>query len=326
MKLLVTGGSGFIGSNFIRYMLEKHENLSVLNVDKLTYAALGDNLKDVKIRYPGRYSFFHGDISDDSKMYMVFGKEDFDYVVNFAAESHVDNSILDPSNFIDSNIKGIVNLLENLNDSNSRFLQVSTDEVYGSIGKDGKSWTEDNPLDPRSPYSISKGAADFFVRYYKDNYNIDAIITRCCNNYGPFQHPEKLIPRFITNLIDNKKVPLMGEGENIREWIHVLDHCTALEKVLLNGEPEIYNIGTGIEKTNREITDILLNHFGFGEDMIERIDHRKAHDFRYSVDFNKIKELGWKPLINFNSGIESTIEWYKNNEEWWRPLKESSEK
>jgi dTDP-glucose 4,6-dehydratase len=321
MKLLVTGGAGFIGSNFVRMAaageLEQISSITVL--DKLTYAGLKENL--LSVAGMSSYQFIQGDICDAKLVRSIL--EDIDAVLNFAAESHVDRSILGASDFVQTNIVGVQVLLDAVKASEKkiRFLQVSTDEVYGSI-EEG-SWTEDLPLFPNSPYSASKASGELLARAYNKTHGIDVVITRCSNNYGTHHFPEKLIPLFITNLLEGKKVPVYGDGRNVRDWLHVDDHCRGLYQVLMNGRSgEVYNIGGGQELSNIEITSFILEAMGFNETSIEYVADRKGHDLRYSVNWDKIKkELGYKPLVSFEDGLKDTINWYQENEAWWKPLK-----
>jgi dTDP-glucose 4,6-dehydratase len=319
MRLLVTGGLGFIGSNFIRQMLEEHPGDSIVNLDKITYAGNPENLKD--IAGDPRYTFVRGDICDAEIVGSVFREYPIDAVVHFAAESHVDRSIEDASVFVRTNVLGTHVLLEAaLNHGVKRFVHVSTDEVYGSI-KTG-SFRETDNLNPSSPYSASKAASDLLARSYYITHNLPVIVTRCTNNFGPYQYPEKLIPLFVTNLIEGKKVPVYGTGQNVRDWIYVLDHCRAVDFVLRHGEPgEIYNIGGGAEKTNLEITEGILRALGKDESMIEYVRDRPGHDWRYSLDSSKLRAMGWKPEFDFETALQATVRWYTENEWWWRPLK-----
>jgi len=320
MKLLVTGGCGFIGSNFILYILKKYPNYEIVNIDKLTYAGNKENLRSIENNQ--NYKFVLGDICNKALVNALVSENDV--VVHFAAESHVDRSIIKSDEFVRTNVLGTQILLDAaLRNGNKRFVHISTDEVFGSLGKEGK-FSETTPYAPHSPYSASKAAADHLVRAYFDTFKLPITISNCSNNYGPYQFPEKLIPLFITNLIDGKKVPVYGQGENIRDWIHVHDHIEAVDLILHKGKiGETYCVGGDSELKNMDITKILLKEFNFDDEMIEYVEDRKGHDFRYAVDFSKIsKELGWKPKINFEQGIKETIEWYKNNENWWRPLKE----
>ena len=321
MRVLVTGGAGFIGSNFVRMMArgELREISTVQVLDKLTYAGVKENLKDVST-IPS-YVFVQGDICDSEKVSDLINN--VDAVINFAAESHVDRSISGASEFVHTNIVGVQVLLNAIKTSGKkiRFLQVSTDEVYGSI-KEG-SWTEDWPLQPNSPYSASKASAELLARSYNRTHGTDVIITRCSNNYGTHHFPEKLIPLFITNLIEGKSVPVYGTGRNIRDWLHVDDHCRGIYQVLMNGRSgEVYNIGGGRELTNLEITRLILDAMGADDSSIEHVEDRKGHDLRYSVDWTKInRELGYEPQVKFEDGLRDTIQWYRDNEAWWKPLK-----
>ncbi|HQD27456.1 MAG TPA: dTDP-glucose 4,6-dehydratase [Methanoculleus thermophilus] len=319
MRILVTGGLGFIGSNFIRQMLEEHPEDSIVNLDKITYAGNPDNLKD--IAGDPRYTFVRGDICDPEIVGSVFREHPIDAVVHFAAESHVDRSIEDASVFVRTNVLGTHVLLEAaLNHGVKRFIHVSTDEVYGSI-RSG-SFRETDNLNPSSPYSASKAASDLLARSYFITHNLPVIVTRCTNNFGPYQYPEKLIPLFVTNLLEGKKVPVYGTGKNVRDWIHVADHCRAVDFVLRHGEPgEIYNIGGGNEKSNLEITEGILKALGKDGSMVEYVPDRPGHDWRYSLDSSKLRAMGWKPELDFETALRSTVQWYTENEWWWRPLK-----
>ena len=318
MKLLITGGAGFIGSCFVRYMLKNHPDYKIINLDALTYAGNLDNLKDIETN--PNYSFVHGNICDkqlvDSLMSQV------DACVNFAAESHVDRSITGPEIFIQTNVGGTLNLLEMAKKHKiSRYLQVSTDEVYGTLGKTGY-FTETTPLAPNSPYSASKASADMLVRAYYETYKMPVLTTRCSNNYGPYQFPEKLIPLFISNLLKGEKVPVYGDGMNIRDWLYVYDHCSAIDTVLHKGRlGEVYNIGGNNEKANIEITKLLIKELGRDESSIKYVEDRLGHDRRYAIDSSKIqKELGWHPSVTFEEGIKITIDWYLNNQDWIKRL------
>ncbi len=319
MRLLVTGGAGFIGSNFVRRTVDGTlSGISEITVlDKLTYAGTLTNLSTLP---NGSYRFVQGDICDTE---LVNGlAEEHDAIVNFAAESHVDRSITGAKDFIETNVLGTQNLLDAaLRNEIKTFIQISTDEVYGTISEG--SWSEDFPLLPNSPYSASKASADLIARSYHRTFGLDVRTTRCSNNYGPHQFPEKVIPLFVTNLIDGKKVPLYGKGLNVRDWLHVDDHCRGIHAVLMKGKAgEIYNIGGGEELTNKELTSMILTKMGKNDSSIEYVQDRLGHDLRYSVSIEKIsRELGYQPLVKFDEGIEETIEWYKKNEQWWRPLK-----
>jgi len=324
MKILITGGCGFIGSNFIRYILREHPDWHIVNLDKLTYAGNLKNLEDVA-RDP-RYKFVRGDIADRELVDRVFSEARPDAVVNFAAESHVDRSILDPSPFVETNIKGVQVLLEAARQYKvERFIQISTDEVYGSLGEIGK-FTEDSPLKPNSPYAASKAAADLLCRAYHKAYGVPVIITRSSNNYGPYQFPEKLIPLMIRNALHRKPLPLYGKGENVRDWLYVEDNCRAIDLVLQKGRVgEIYNIGGGCEKRNIEVVRMIcdiLKDYPKTQDLKPKIQFIEdprgaAHDFRYALDCTKIKEkLGWEPQVNFEEGLRRTVEWYLENQDW----------
>ena len=321
MQLLITGGAGFIGSNFVR-MIAKGDLLGISSVkvlDKLTYAGVKANLDSASDLYG--YEFIEGDICDPDVVSDLL--REVDAVVNFAAESHVDRSISGAADFVQTNIVGVQVLLDAIKASEReiRFLQVSTDEVYGSI--ESGSWTEDWPLQPNSPYSASKASSELLVRAYNKTHSTDVVITRCSNNYGTHHFPEKLIPLFITNLIEGKKVSVYGTGNNVRDWLHVDDHCRGIYSVLMNGRSgEIYNIGGGHELTNNEITSLILEAMGADESSIEYVEDRKGHDLRYSVDWSKInRELGYEPKVKFEDGLRETIQWYRDNEAWWKPLK-----
>ena len=321
MRLLVTGAAGFIGSNFVRMIAngELQGISSVIVLDKLTYAGLRENLDSVGHIY--NYSFVEGDICDSNLVTSLL--QAVDAIINFAAESHVDRSISGAADFVQTNIVGVQVLLDAIKASGEkiRFLQVSTDEVYGSI-KSG-SWTEEWPLQPNSPYSASKAGGELLARSYNRTHNLDVVITRCSNNYGTHQFPEKLIPLFITNLIEGKKVPVYGTGKNVRDWLHADDHCRGIYAVLMNGKSgEVYNIGGGRELTNNEVTSLILKAMDKDESSIEYVEDRKGHDLRYSVDWAKInRELEYEPKIKFEDGLKETIKWYHENEAWWKPLK-----
>lgn len=323
MRILVTGGAGFIGSNFVRMIasgkLTGFSSVTVL--DKLTYAGVEANLNSAK-DIDG-YRFIKGDICDPRILEELL--PEIDAIINFAAESHVDRSIAGSHEFVQTNIVGVQVLLDAIKSSkrNIRFLQVSTDEVYGSI--DSGSWTEDWPLMPNSPYSASKASGELLARSYQRTHKLEVVITRCSNNYGTHHFPEKLIPLFITNLIEGKKVPVYGTGLNIRDWLHVDDHCRGIYLALTKGRSgEIYNIGGGRELTNLEITNLILESMEADQTSVEFVEDRKGHDIRYSVDWTKIAdELGYSPQVSFENGLRDTIDWYRNNEEWWKPLKTS---
>jgi len=319
MKLLITGGAGFIGSNFIHRMVESHLDLEIINLDLLTYAGNPDNLKGI-YKDP-RYTFIKGDICDRDIVNAILKKNQVDAIIHFAAESHVDRSIIDSTDFVRTNVTGTYNLLECARlHSIQKFIHISTDEVYGST-PDG-SFTETDILSPSSPYSASKAGSDLLALSYFTTHNLPVVVTRCTNNYGPYQFPEKLIPFFVTNLIEGKKVPVYGTGKNVRDWIHVNDHCRAVEFLLRKGVPgEIYNIGGGNERTNLEITHKILALLQKDKSMIDYVKDRPGHDFRYSVDCSKLRSLGWMPEYSFDDGLAATVTWYSQNEWWWRPLK-----
>lgn len=327
---LVTGGAGFIGSNFVHYLLDKYEDIFVINLDKLTYAGNLDNLRDIE-SYPN-YKFIKGDICDEDLLKETFSTYDIDYVVNFAAESHVDRSIRDPYVFVKTNVLGVETLLniakkfwetEGKFAAGKKFVQVSTDEVYGSLGKDGY-FTENSPLSPRNPYAATKTGGDLLVKAYFDTYGMPVNITRCSNNYGPYQFPEKLIPLVINNALQGKKIPVYGDGLNIRDWLYVKDHCCAIDLVVNKGVAgEVYNIGGNNEIANINLVKIIIKVLGEltdikpADELIEFVEDRKGHDRRYAIDATKIrKELGWTVKTDFETGIRATIKWYLDNEEW----------
>ena len=318
MKIVVTGGCGFIGSNFIRYMFGKHPGIVIINLDKLTYAGNPENLRDIEGER--HYTFVRGDICDERVVEELITAE-LDAVVNFAAESHVDRSITTPDEFIRTDVFGTFTLLEACRKRGvSRYLQVSTDEVYGSI-EDG-SFTEESTIAPNSPYSASKASADLLVRAYHKTYGMPVLITRSSNNFGPYQYPEKLMPLFITNAMDDLRLPLYGDGMNVRDWLFVADNCAAIDLVLQEGNPgEVYNIGGGQERTNIEITRGILDILGKPESLIEFVTDRPGHDRRYSLDFSKVAALGYKPRTDFEKMLEETVRWYVDNCSWWEPLK-----
>lgn len=320
MKLLITGGAGFIGSNFIHYILKKYPDYEIVNLDLLTYAGNLENLKDVENN--PNYKFVKGDIAD-AKLVTELAK-DVDMIVHFAAESHVDRSIINAESFIKTNVIGTYTLLEAAkNNGNIRFHHVSTDEVFGSLGLDDPAFNEKTAYDPRSPYSASKAASDHLVRAYYHTYNLPVTVSNCSNNYGPYHFPEKLIPLFITNLLEGKKVPLYGNGLNVRDWLYVEDHCAAIDLIIHHGKiGETYCIGGNAEKNNREITHELLKLMDKNESYVELVKDRPGHDKRYAINFSKIKkELGWEPSVNFEEGLVRTVEWFKNNEVWWKNIK-----
>jgi len=319
-KLLVTGGAGFIGSCFVRHILNKYPQYKVINLDVLTYAGNVENLDDVKNN--PNYTFVHGNICDKRLVRDLISQVDF--VVNFAAESHVDRSITGPEIFIETNVQGTLNLLQACKEIGiERYLQVSTDEVYGSLGATGYFY-ETTPIAPNSPYSASKASADLLVRSYFETYKLPVLTTRCSNNYGPYQYPEKLIPFFISQLLAGEKVPVYGDGLNVRDWLYVYDHCEAIDVVLHKGTVgEVYNIGGHNEKTNMEITKLILSAMGKDESSIKYVEDRLGHDKRYAIDNEKIQtQLGWKPSVTFEEGIKLTIEWYLNNQEWMKTIED----
>jgi len=322
-KLLITGGCGFIGSNFVRFALNRRDDVHVANLDALTYSGNPANLADLD--GDDRYSFVHGDITDRATVEKLVA--DCDAIVHFAAESHVDRSIADSTPFVHTNVLGTNVLLDAAQKcGGKRFVHVSTDEVYGSLPIDQPEvkFTEDTPIQPNSPYASSKAGSDLLARAFHHTHGLDAVITRCSNNFGPYQYPEKVIPLFVTNLIDGEKVPLYGDGLNVRDWLHVDDHCEAILTVLEKGTAgEVYNIGGNNERSNRELTDMILQVMGHGEEMIRYVDDRKGHDRRYAIDARKIEnELGWRPTRSaWPEALEATVKWYRDNEAWWRPLK-----
>lgn len=332
--LLVTGGAGFIGSNFIEYIFDKHPDDVVVNLDALTYAGNLENLK--KVEGNSNYTFVKGDVTDRALIRSLFGQHHFTHVVNFAAESHVDRSIVDPEIFLKTNIIGTEILLDEAKRSwkikpedkyckeykeGVRFHQVSTDEVYGSLGKSGL-FTEEMNLLPNSPYSASKASADLIVRAYRETFGLPATVSRCSNNYGPYQFPEKLIPLMINNCLEEKSLPVYGDGMQIRDWLHVLDHCSAIDTILEKGrDGEVYNIGGNNEKANIEIVKLIIKTVGKSDDLITYVKDRPGHDRRYAIDNTKIiTELGWKPAYTFEEGIAETIKWYLNNQEWMKRI------
>lgn len=317
-RLLVTGGAGFIGSCFVRHILNTYPDYKVINLDVLTYAGNIENLDDVKNN--PNYQFVHGNICDKKLVRDLVSQVDF--VVNFAAESHVDRSITGPEIFVETNVQGTLNLLQACKEIGiERYLQVSTDEVYGTLGKTGYFY-ETTPIQPNSPYSASKASADLLVRAYFETYKMPVLTTRCSNNYGPYQYPEKLIPFFIAQLLKGEKVPVYGDGLNVRDWLYVYDHCSAIDTVLHKGKiGEVYNIGGHNEKTNMEITKIILEAMGKDESSIRYVEDRLGHDKRYAIDNEKIQtELGWQPSLTFEEGIKLTIDWYLNNQEWMKSI------
>lgn len=321
MNLLITGGAGFIGSNFVRHILNTYPDYKVINLDLLTYAGNIHNLDDV-MENPN-HVFLKGNITNRELVRKLIKEHGINAIVNFAAESHVDRSIVNPGVFIETNIQGTLALLDAAREVTiAKFLQVSTDEVYGSLGKTGY-FSEESPLAPNSPYSASKASADLLVRAYHETYGINVNITRCSNNYGPYHFPEKLIPLMITNAVDGQDLPIYGDGKNIRDWLHVMDHCAAIDLVLHNGvSGEVYNVGGHNERTNNEIVELIVDRLNVPHDRIKYVEDRLGHDRRYAIDSTKIEsQLGWKPKYTFDTGIVETIDWYLKNEAWWRPLK-----
>jgi dTDP-glucose 4,6-dehydratase len=325
-KLLVTGGAGFIGSNFIRYWLMSHPEDTIVNLDALTYAGNPQSLTDVE--GSANYSFVKGDIRDAAVVDKLM--TDCDIVVHFAAESHVDRSILGPEAFVETNIKGTFVLLEAARQHGKRFHHISTDEVFGALPLNTQEkFTDTTPYKPHSPYAASKAASDHLVRAYHDTYNLPITITNCSNNFGQYQHPEKFIPRMITNLIDGQKIKVYGDGLYVRDWLHVKDHCRAIDLILQNGKiGQTYLVGGMSEDINNlGVAKLILEYMGQGEDSIEFVKDRPGHDRRYAIDWSKIqKELDWQPEHDFKTWLKETVDWYKANESWWRPLKEEAEK
>ncbi|MFB9330970.1 dTDP-glucose 4,6-dehydratase [Paenibacillus aurantiacus] len=321
MNLLVTGGAGFIGSNFIRYMIDKYPHYTIVNYDVLTYAGNLENLASVE-KHPN-YHFIKGDIGDKTLVNDTVKNYAIDIIVNFAAESHVDRSITEPDIFIKTNVLGTQVLLDAAKDHNLRkYVQISTDEVYGSLGETGY-FTEETPLAPNSPYSASKAGGDLLVRAYHETYGLNVNITRCSNNYGPFHFPEKLIPLMVTNALEGKDLPVYGDGLNVRDWLHVMDHASAIDLVIHDGRPgEVYNIGGHNERTNITIVKLILELLGKTEEQIRFVEDRKGHDRRYAIDPAKLTgELGWVPKYTFETGIKETVQWYLDNKYWWSRIK-----
>lgn len=323
MKICVTGGAGFIGGNFVQYMVKKYPDYEILNLDLLTYAGNLETLKPVENE--PNYRFVRGDIADRRFIMDLFEKEKFDIVVNFAAESHVDRSIRDPGIFIQTNVMGTQVLMDACKEYEvKRFHQVSTDEVYGDLPLDRPDlfFREDTPLHTSSPYSSSKASADLFVMAYERTFGLPVTISRCSNNYGPYQFPEKLIPLILSRALDNKALPVYGKGENVRDWLHVEDHCTAIDLIIHKGKVgEVYNVGGHNEKTNLEVVKTILKAIDKPESLIEYVTDRPGHDLRYAIDPTKIeRELGWKPKYTFDTGIRQTIQWYLDNRTWWENI------
>ena len=320
MTILVTGGAGFIGSNFVHLILEKHKDYRIINVDKLTYAGNLENLESVE--HDPRYVFIKADICDQLRMEEVLREHKVDAIVNFAAESHVDRSIMGGAEFVRTNVVGTQVLLEIAKVYALRkFVQVSTDEVYGSLGTDGK-FTEETPLHPNSPYAASKASADLLALAYQHTFKLPIVITRCSNNYGPYQFPEKLIPLMIANALSDKPLPVYGDGLNVRDWLHVNDHCSAIDVVLHHGrDGEVYNIGGNNEKKNIDVVKLVLKHLKKPGSLITFVKDRLGHDQRYAIDSTRIqRELGWSPSYTFERGIEETIQWYLDHQDWWKRI------
>jgi len=321
MNILVTGGAGFIGSNFVRHLIASGDD-TVVNLDLLTYAGNLENLAGLE-DHP-RYRFVKGDIRDQETALQVLENEEIEAVVNFAAESHVDRSLDAPAEFLDTNTRGTQVLLQAASARGvQRFLQVSTDEVYGSLGPEAPPFTEESPIAPNSPYAASKAAADFFCRAYFHTFDFPVLITRCSNNYGPYQFPEKLIPLMIANALEDKPLPVYGDGQNVRDWLHVADHCQALALVLAKGSPgEVYNIGGHNEQKNLDLVRLLLQELGKPEELITFVADRPGHDRRYAIDAGKIeRELGWRPSFTFADGLAATVRWYLDNRAWWEKIR-----
>lgn len=316
-KVLITGGAGFIGGNFVHYMLNKYPEYEIVNLDALTYA--GELTKHQVIENLPNYHFTQIDITNNEQLSKLFIEKEFDYVIHFAAESHVDRSIANPEQFILTNVLGTQNLLQAAKQTKiSKFIHISTDEVYGELDFDKTNFfTETTPLQPNSPYSASKASSDLLVRAYAETYQLPVNITRCSNNYGPFQFPEKLIPLTISKILNDKKVPIYGNGQNIRDWLHVYDHCTAIDVILHKGiNGEVYNIGGHNEKTNLDVVKTIIHTIGKSEKLIEHVEDRLGHDKRYAIDPTKLEQLGWKPTYTFETGIHQTIDWYIKNKQW----------
>lgn len=320
-KVLVTGGAGFIGGNFVQYMVNKYPDYDIFNLDLLTYA--GDLTKHSDIEKMANYHFVKADISDREVIISLFEKENFEYVIHFAAESHVDRSITDPGIFVQTNVLGTQILLDASRAVGiKKFVHVSTDEVYGELDFDPTTFfTEETPLQPNSPYSASKASSDLLVRAYHETYGLPVNITRCSNNYGPYHFPEKLIPLTISRVLNDQKVPVYGDGKNIRDWLHVIDHCAAIDLVMHEGVTgEVYNVGGHNERTNLEVVKTIIKTLGKSEELIEFVEDRLGHDKRYAIDPTKLENLGWKPTYNFETGIAQTIQWYLDNKEWWEQI------
>ncbi|WP_078543698.1 dTDP-glucose 4,6-dehydratase [Litchfieldia alkalitelluris] len=320
-KVLVTGGAGFIGGNFVQYMVDKYPNYDIYNLDLLTYA--GDITKHTGIEKKDNYHFIKADIANREEIFSHFEEKKFDYVIHFAAESHVDRSITEPEIFVVTNVLGTQVLLDAAKQIGvKKFVHVSTDEVYGELDFDPTTFfTEETPLQPNSPYSASKASSDLLVRAYHETFGLPVNITRCSNNYGPYHFPEKLIPLTISRVLNEQKVPVYGDGKNIRDWLHVLDHCSAIDLVMHEGaNGEVYNVGGHNERTNLEVVKTIISTLGKSEDLIEFVTDRLGHDKRYAIDPTKLENLGWKPTYNFETGIAQTIQWYLDNKDWWEQI------
>lgn len=320
-KILVTGGAGFIGGNFVQFMVKKYPNYDIFNLDLLTYA--GDLTKHEEIEEMKSYHFLKADIADREVINALFEKHEFDFVVHFAAESHVDRSITDPGIFVQTNVVGTQVLLDAAKQFGiTKFVHVSTDEVYGDLEFDPTTFfTEDTPLQPNSPYSASKASSDLLVRAYHETFGLSVNITRCSNNYGPYHFPEKLIPLTISRVLNDESVPVYGNGKNVRDWLHVLDHCSAIDLVMHEGiNGEVYNVGGHNERTNLEVVKTIIETLGKSEDLIEYVTDRLGHDKRYAIDPTKLEQLGWNPTYTFETGIAQTIQWYVDNKKWWEQI------
>ncbi|MGK7376396.1 dTDP-glucose 4,6-dehydratase [Planococcus sp. 1R117A] len=320
-KILVTGGAGFIGGNFVQYMVEKYPNYDIYNLDLLTYA--GDLTKHEEIEEKKNYTFLKADIADRDEVNSLFEEYQFDFVIHFAAESHVDRSITDPGIFVHTNVVGTQVLLDAAKQYGiTKFVHVSTDEVYGDLEFDPTTFfTEDTALQPNSPYSASKASSDLLVRAYHETFGLPVNITRCSNNYGPYHFPEKLIPLTISRVLNNQKVPVYGDGKNIRDWLHVLDHCSAIDLVMHEGvNGDVYNIGGHNERTNLEVVKTIIGNLNKSEELIEYVSDRLGHDKRYAIDPTKLENLGWKPTYTFETGVAQTIQWYLDNKQWWEKI------
>lgn len=320
-KILVTGGAGFIGGNFVQYMVNKYKNYDIYNLDLLTYA--GDLTKHQVIENQPNYYFLKADIAENETINRLFEKYKFDFVVHFAAESHVDRSITNPGIFVQTNVLGTQVLLDAAKEYGiTKFVHVSTDEVYGDLEFDPTTFfTEETPLQPNSPYSASKASSDLLVRAYHETFGLPVNITRCSNNYGPYHFPEKLIPLTISRVLNDQTVPVYGDGKNVRDWLHVLDHCSAIDLVMHEGENgDVYNVGGHNERTNLEVVKTIINTLHKSNELIEYVSDRLGHDKRYAIDPTKLEKLGWKPIYTFETGIAQTIQWYIDNKKWWEQI------